>query len=267
MRRTKLITKKVIILVILSGFFNLLSYAFDQLVIQSEFKNRNLERVMVENRVSLEALSYEINTLNDLSFDIIKSISHFNHHLPITLFGSINFLSDDSHFSWDKTFLNQNEKVIGKDFLKKFKEIIPDFNNKVEEMYKIILLLPPVEYSFSLNDYKIDPNIFDKFNPLLRKGSGRGVLDDENYEVYSEIYTKINKFKAFSRYTDYRIKTSEEEYVIKFSEFYSFLEKFSKQQNKMNFYILFSIISQILGILFMLLLFKSILYQGNISNV
>ena len=63
MRRAKKITAKIIILVIVSGIFNLLSYAFDQLVIQAELKNRNLERKLVSNRIKLETLSYEIQHL------------------------------------------------------------------------------------------------------------------------------------------------------------------------------------------------------------
>ena len=95
MRRAKKITAKIIILVIVSGIFNLLSYAFDQLVIQAELKNRNLERKLVSNRIKLETLSYEITTLNDLSFEVMRTTNYFRKHLPTNLYGSLSFLGED----------------------------------------------------------------------------------------------------------------------------------------------------------------------------
>lgn len=77
MKKRGLITKNIVFLVILSGLFNLLSFFFDQMVVQSEFKNRSDERKLTELKVSLEKLSYDINSLNDLSFDIAKSANHF----------------------------------------------------------------------------------------------------------------------------------------------------------------------------------------------
>ena len=94
MRRIKKPSFKIIILVILSGIFNLLSYSFDQLVIQSELKNRELERELTSSRIELENLSYQISTLNDLSSDINKSSFYFFKHLSINIFNSGFFLTD-----------------------------------------------------------------------------------------------------------------------------------------------------------------------------
>ena len=45
------------------------------------------------------------------------------------------------------------------------------------------------------------------------------------------------------------------------------LDEYAEQKNKINYYILLSIISQILGILFLLFLFKSIFINRNQTNV
>ena len=73
MRRAGLISNKVIILVLLSGFFNLLSFTFDQLVVQSELKTRDLDRKMVINKNNIDNLLIKIDTLGDLSNDAAAS--------------------------------------------------------------------------------------------------------------------------------------------------------------------------------------------------
>ena len=117
MRRIKKPSFKIIILVILSGIFNLLSYSFDQLVIQSELKNRELERELTSSRIDLETLSYEISTLNDLSNDINKSSFYFYKHLTINLYNSSHFLTDPDlkDFELNNIFKDNILKKIGID--------------------------------------------------------------------------------------------------------------------------------------------------------
>ena len=77
----------------MSGLFNLLSYSFDQLVVQAELKSRTLERKLVSNRIELETLSYELTTL-DLGFDVISSTNYFTT-VAYHLYGSLSFLGED----------------------------------------------------------------------------------------------------------------------------------------------------------------------------
>ena len=113
---------------------------------------------------------------------------------------------------------------------------------------------------FPISDLKIE--IIDGFNPYSNDNEEEQAnRDDRNYEIYSQLYDKISDFNAYEATFDFYLNTAENNYVTNFSDFFNFVDKYAEQQNKINYYILLSIISQILGILFILLLFKSILNQ------
>ena len=77
MRRSSTINKYIIIFLILSGFFNLLSYSLDQLVVQQEDKIRDLARELQFERTKLESLTYSLNTLQDLRYTTSRSAQNF----------------------------------------------------------------------------------------------------------------------------------------------------------------------------------------------
>ena len=77
MRRSSTINKYIIIFLILSGFFNLLSYSLDQLVVQQEDKIRDLARELQFERTKLESLTYSLNTLEDLRYTTSRSAQNF----------------------------------------------------------------------------------------------------------------------------------------------------------------------------------------------
>ncbi len=278
MRRTRKPTSKIIILVILSGIFNLLSYSFDQLVVQAELTNRNLERQLVSKRIELETLSYEITTLNDLGFDVINSTNYFYKHLPINFYGTISFLgeSPESNFKWGEIYEKETPNKIGKNFLTKLDNMIVYFNNKTDEIDNIFrsIYYDPIIYSkifgenYSIKDIKIERNILDKFNPnFIKDKEKKNEVDDANYEIYNNIYDKITEFRNleydFYNYLD----ETEGKYVEKFGSFLNFVDEYAEEQNKINYFILLSIISQIFGILFILLLFKTLISNKNSLNV
>ncbi len=274
MRRIKNVSNKIIILVILSGFFNLLSYCFDQLVIQAELKNRDLERRLVSNRISLETLSYEISTLNDLRFEIVKSTDYFHKHLPTNLYGAISFLGKDknSEFSWQKIYDEKTAKKIGDNFLNNLNQLILDYNKKTDDIDKVFksIFPEPVFYNRLLGKYypikelKINEKILNTFNTNVSEDEDEQYKrDSENYKIYTKIYESIREFKTLEYQFDYYLKRSERKYVIQFSDFFNFVDEYAKEQNKINYFILLSIIAQIMGILFILLLFKSIMINKN----
>ena len=77
MRRSSAINKYIIIFLILSGFFNLLSYSLDQLVVQQEDKIRDLNRELQFERTKLESITYSLNTLEDLRYTTSRSAQNF----------------------------------------------------------------------------------------------------------------------------------------------------------------------------------------------
>lgn len=265
MRRIKKPSFKIIILVILSGIFNLLSYSFDQLVIQSELKNRELERELTSSRIELENLSYQISTLNDLSSDINKSSFYFFKHLSINIFNSGFFLTDPNlqELKLNNIFKDNISKKIGMSYLENLNQMVIDFNNKVDEIDVISKSIFPMStYLWPLKDIKINKNILDNFIPTQTEDDiVQNKINQSNYEIYSEIYEKISKLREHRYSYDYLLSNAENKYVTKFSNFFNFVDTYAEQQNKINYYILLSIISQILGILFILLLFKNIILR------
>ena len=278
MRRAKKITTKIIILVILSGLFNLLSYSFDQLVVQAELKNRTLERKLVSNRIELETLSYELTTLNDLGFDVISSTNYFYKQLPTNLYGSLSFLGEDpdSNFKWKEIYKKEIQNQIGKNFLINLDNLITYFNRKTDEIDTIFKSIypEPIFYNkifgkyYPIRDIKIEPKILEKFNPyLIDDDEKQNNRDEINWNIYSSIYGKISDFKSLDYQFYNYLERSENKYVKQFGVFFNFVDEYAEQQNKINYFILLSIISQIFGILFILLLFKSLISNKNSQNV
>ena len=132
-------------------------------------------------------------------------------------------------------------------------------NYEINIIFKSIY--PVSTMLFPISDLKIE-KIIDGFNPYSNDNEEEQAnRDDRNYEIYSQLYDKISDFNAYEATFDFYLNTAENNYVTNFSDFFNFVDKYAEQQNKINYYILLSIISQILGILFILLLFKSILNQ------
>ncbi len=265
MRRIKKPSFKIIILVILSGIFNLLSYSFDQLVIQSELKNRELERELTSSRIDLETLSYEISTLNDLSNDINKSSFYFFKHTSINMFNSGFFLTDPKlqEVKPNNIFKDNISKKIGMTYLENLNEMILDFNNKVDEIETVSnSIFPNATYLSPLKNIKISEKLINDFIPAqVEDDTEQKKIDQKNYEIYSDIYDKITKLREHRYVYDFILIKAEDKYITKFSNFFNFVDTYAEQQNKINYYILLSIISQILGILFILLLFKNIILK------
>lgn len=267
MRRAGLISNKVIILVLLSGFFNLLSFTFDQLVVQSELKTRDLDRKMVINKNNIDNLLIKIDTLGDLSNDAAASGLHFHNYFEIVLKNAEFFNSEiRKNEQVSKKILSKKQfEILGLDFTKKYSTMISDFNKKILETEKIFVSIEPkvAEY-LSLEDILIPEENTNDYIFRLNKNVDKKKVDDQNYEIYSLIYDKINELSWIDTLANYYIDIAEESYVNEFADFLNLVDKYSKQQNNINYFILLSIISQILGIFFILLLFKLIISKNKI---
>ena len=148
-------------------------------------------------------------------------------------------------------------------YLENLNQMVIDFNNKVDEIDVISKSIFPMStYLWPLKDIKINKNILDNFIPTQTEDDiVQNKINQSNYEIYSEIYEKISKLREHRYSYDYLLSNAENKYVTKFSNFFNFVDTYAEQQNKINYYILLSIISQILGILFILLLFKNIILR------
>jgi hypothetical protein len=275
-RRSKIITNKVLILLILSGLFNLSSFAFDQLVIQSELKMRELNREMKLNRVNLESLTYSLNTINDLAVEVDKASNMFWKDLSFNTWSSLAFNPKNKN-GWVDVYDKESILNIRNSYKRKFNELVKSYNYKTNEIYKVFKenfssdiayekFSHEIEYKTILKtkDLMIDENIMDDFIFEYGKTNKEEQLE-VNWQIYSKIYKKISKLSNIKWDLKYLLNLTKEEYVNQFSAFYEFLDTYASNMNKINYYILFSIICQILGILFILLLFKELIKNKKLT--
>ena len=151
--------------------------------------------------------------------------------------------------------------TIYNDFLEKFNNLTPDFNKKVNETDLIISNnFPNLKKDILIDELLIDPGLFKTFR--FEISDDEKIMDDinnENYRIYSEVYNKITRYGDIQYLSLYYLRVYEEEYINTFSNFFKTLDEYAEQKNKINYYILLSIISQILSLLFLLILFRSLI--------
>ncbi len=270
MRRSKLITNKILILLILSGLFNLFSYSFDQLVIQSEIKMRNLNQKMKLNRVEIESLSYSLNTIRDLSNEIRKTSNSFRKDLSVIIINSTAF--DQKHDNPYTQLYGEKSKNVQKSYVNKFIDLVINFNYKTKEIYAIFKenfssyekfknFNTETNYKevLKIKDLIIDENIY-----LDKQYISKHLLSMD-YNLYKNISDKISAFDTIDKNLHNLEIIMTDEYIHQFEVFENILSIYSLNQNKVNYYILLGIISQILAILFILLLFKELLKKSKLK--
>lgn len=276
MRRSSKITNLSIIFLAFAGIFNLFSFALDQQVVQQEDKIREINRKVNTYRNDIESLIFGINTLEDLGFNVYNSSSTFLDDLDfqtkaVQIFNS-KYLDESGHLIRRKFTPKQNNYLnkVYKSQLFKLKEYS---NKKILDVNQLFVnafssgvifdyLKEKEEYNNLINSNKIQipDDIFENYNfdqkPSILK-------EDNNYKIYSEFYELLSNFSDLN--TDLMILNEELRpiYVKKYSDYVLYLEFFSERKNIKNFFILFSISCQILGLTFLLMLFRNIIKDNN----
>ena len=294
MRRGRL-ERKSIILIIVVAFFTIMSFVFDQMVIRTEddLRNANIDLKNFENKRN----KYEImsNALENFSFDagltlytyylnrnlIIKSIIATELKNNVSFFENkkrdIRDLKYDLIYQLDDvtsyldqlyinyaTFYSFNKKLIEEieeteeneiknlEHLFSFhfpeKDLKKEFFIEGKEKYlKMIFLKVHHPTLKDYNEYVSDK--IENFNL-------RDWVEVNNYKLLTlkMIDSDLSKLAQFIEKLDNQILTLENEEEIKFY-------KLKSLNIRKNYFILTSITSQILSLLFLLLLFRSFLIK------
>ena len=295
MRRGK-INKTSFILIFFVAFFTILSYGFDQLVIRSEDKIRNLKIEYQNIDNSFTKLQSIISTLDEISLASDLNFSHLilrrNLLIKSYLLSRIE-LGDSLKF-----FNRKNEKVntedLGRMMLKELIKVA-DMQYEIRSQYRDFYVthekyLKKINNEkFSLSDLfenDLDPFIDKRgqfFNQNLIKYTKLFGYNyhwkDSSYEELVEYRKKaLKNFTEFEWFDVYRykmmlLKEIKEDTIVleNFTESIDLrtenlekklIEKFDqlkKSNVNKNFFILLSIISQIFSLLFLLFLFRSFL--------
>ena len=297
MRRGRL-NKKSIILIFIVAIFTIFSYGFDQLVIRTEDKLRNLKINFqnIENNLSkYEALSDSLLNISQANYsNVLPTLLRRNLLIKTRLltdaklkgydfFSGTNIKNNQDDLEWmmlkdlnKVARLNEEIRSQYYDFYLDYKGIIEKVNNKENRN---------LDNLFS-GDIKIDKgnNLFFNDNILVYEkliGYNRHWKNKSN-ELSDYRQKALKNFKARDWYDVYRYKMLllkqihedtliieetmekiDDEIVEIEDELTLIFEEIKTQSIRKNYFILTSILSQILSLLFLLLLFRTFLVKPN----
>ena len=281
MRRNKNFTKILFFYLSLIAISTLISFVFDQQVIQKENILRDLNYKINSGRVDIDKYTRLLNSFNklELSYNYnqqIKKNKLDKLYLELDILNSYRFKDNNNktvlseidveEFSqitnnyllyMKKNFENYNEEI---------DDLIIQFENfKNDDLFAKIFFEQSINILSSLNSYKILESDFKDFNANsyvtseeIEKMSQADWENENNYKTYSLIREKMDHHIDLTNeltdlYEIFRVQFSNV-----FIGFFDTLDTFASEKNKKNFYILLSIFFQILALFFLILLFKKI---------
>ena len=275
MRRPGKITNLSIFFLALAGIFNLISFALDQQVVQQEDKLREINRQLNSNRSEIETLIFGLNTLEDLGFDVHNSTDNFLDDLDFQTKAVQIFNSKTAGHAIRDKFSKNQSKFLNELYKTQLFKLREYSNKKINDVHKIFvntfaagkihdLLNERKEFKRiqESNNLKISEDIFDEYNFDEETTAAK---DDKNFEIYEKFYMKLTDFSSLNKDLQDLNIILRPIYVKKYTDYVLYLEFFSKRKNRKNFFILFSIVSQIMGLTFLLLLFRNLL-KANIKK-
>ena len=273
MRRGKLnnISIKMVILI---AFFTLTSFVFDQLVIQTENKIRDVDFEYERNFNEYLRTKIVLFNVNDLVYRTRVKGENFIDRAEILEKAIYNIKFNKVYFenNFNDIFdsdLNQNLQTI---FINRYKSMYLEIFEESSDLFKLARGLP-----IRAMKEKI---FLDENQKVVDSMWGLEKVLNSNIEFYDtyKFYEK-KEINTFDDYLDLRANLREflnyysnsSVHLIQindiYGKYYNYFAKKSyenldilkKNQNLKNFYILLSVLAQILSLFFLLVLFKTLL--------
>ena len=273
MRRGKL-NNISIKLVVLIAFFTLTSFVFDQLVIQTENKIRDVDFEYERNFNEYLRTKSVLFNVNDLVYRTRVKGENFIDRAEILEKAIYNIKFNKVYFenNFNDVFdsdLNQNLQTI---FINRYKSMYLEIFEESSDLFKLARGLP-----IRAMKEKI---FLDENQKVVDSMWGLEKVLNSNIEFYDtyKFYEK-KEIVTFDDYLDLRSNLREflnyysnsSVHLIQINDIYGryytyfaeksfeYLDKLNKNQNLKNFYILLSVLAQILSLFFLLVLFKTLL--------
>lgn len=286
--RRKLDSSKFIFFILAIAFFTILSYFFDQMVIRKEDDLRN-------KKIQLENYNVKINNINNLSSQMLNiQVYAASKYLAYSKYR--NYWFKNIILLLDETILN-NERLEIKDnfisyslateiaktrfidfydtvvishnsirgrildiFAWQTQDLFPEYHNR--EGY---LVYPDVEFDEVFNEIEnLNDKDFEKYASLVYDDDRFDfALDNFNLKDWSDLhkftYNLINKFNFYYDFVEENSKKLEKSLANQEEMREQLIIALNKTNTQKNYFILISIISQIVSLLFLLFLFRSLL--------
>ena len=273
MRRGKL-SNLSIKLVILIAFFTLTSFVFDQLVIQTENKIRDVDFEYERSFNEYLRTKSVLFNVNDLVYRTRVKNENFIDRAEILEKAIYNIKFNKPYFekNFNSSFtsdLNQNLQTI---FINRYKSMYLEIFEESSYLFRLVRGLPiraMQENELSEFNQNIVDNIWNlekvlnsniEFYETYKFHEKKEII---TYDDYIDLRSNLRKFLNY--YTNSSIYLAEiNEIYGKYYNFfaaqsYSHLDELNQNLNLKNFYILLSVLAQILSLFFLLLLFRTLL--------
>jgi hypothetical protein len=273
MRRGKL-NNISIKLVVLIAFFTLTSFVFDQLVIQTENKIRDVDFEYERNFNEYLRTKSVLFNVNDLVYRTRVKGENFIDRAEILEKAIYNIKFNKVYFenNFNDIFdsdLNQNLQTI---FINRYKSMYLEIFEESSSLFKLARGLPiraMKEKIFSDSNQKVSDSMWG-----LEKALNSNIEYYDTYKFYEKkeivTYNDYLDLRANLRvFLDYYSSSSVyltqiydvyQNYHFYFAQkSYDYLDSLNQNQNLKNFYILLSVLAQILSLFFLLILFKTLI--------
>ena len=273
MRRGKL-NAISIKLVVLIAFFTLISFVFDQLVIQTENKIRDVDFEYERNfNEYLRAKGVLIN-INDLVYRAAEKNENFIDRAEILEKAIYNIKFNKVYFenNFNDIFesdLNTNLQTI---FINRYKSMYLEIFEESTDLFRLVRGLPiraMEEKKFSVSNQDVFDNMMElekvlnsnaEFYNTYKFYEKKKIITYNDYlDLRANLRQFLDYYSSSSVYLT-QINDVYQNYYIYYGEKnYEYLDTLNKNQNLKNFYILLSVLAQILSLFFLLVLFKTLL--------
>ena len=286
MRRGIKFSKKAYLVLGLTAFFNLSSIVFDQLVVQHQDKIRVFDSKINNHKLEINSLLYAHKVFDELNFKVhfsaekmigetnylVKSINYFNSNLP-------------------KKISDVEVEKIKKIYIEKTKNLAKNFKITLYETKRIFykILEDPTLVKFLNQDRRIDSKFLPneditKLKKYFDGKSWAGYYFDEkivdeflskynfsakteedqlsNYPIYKDFYNEIYDYNRQKNAFYFLSQGFRGEFNKSFSTHTIMLEDYNNLQNIKNYLILTSILFQIIGLVFLMILFRVLILEN-----
>ena len=286
MRRGIKFSKTAYLVLGLTAFFNLSSIVFDQLVVQHQDKIRVFDSKINNHKLEINSLLYAHKVFDELNFKVhfsaekmigetnylVKSINYFNSNLP-------------------KKISDVEVEKIKKIYIEKTKNLAKNFKITLYETKRIFykILEDPTLIKFLNQDRQFDSKFLPNENitKLKKYFDGKSwagyyfnekIVDEflskynfsakteedqlSNFPIYKDFYNEIYDYNR-QKNAFYNVSQGfRDEFNKSFSTHTIMLENYNNLQNIKNYLILTSILFQIIGLVFLMILFRVLILEN-----
>lgn len=279
MRRGISFTRKAYVMLAITASFNLMAIVFDQLVVQQEDKIRKFDHIINEQKQEVSQNLYANKIFKELSFKVQFNasdlITDINYLVRATNFLNSNLskkISNDQIVDLRETYIKKIKNLVNKfhnsindtkfvfekiskdssfiKFLKKERAIDDDSNpsypiNRIEKTFQKVI--------DSKNDYFLSNY---NFNALTEKEQS------DNFPIYTRLYKELTTFNDLKYGLDDLSVLFKDEFNTSFSLYSILLDDYAELKNLKNYLILISILFQILGLVSLIFLFRTLILEN-----